>query len=301
MTVVVPITDRAEVAAIGLGELLDAKLEAAYNASPECTATEILDFALSGELPGCRIPATSYEEAKAAIGFDVEEEVREAMLQALPPTVELDESVVTGTLGTEEVDTVRTLLRDGYVFTQDDLLELVEEQGGEDMLDLFDDARGYMRDGFVFTEGDAEEAAGNDLEQFETVRGYVGTARSFALVVVLPLLLLVAIVGFLGGRSWWTRLAWAGVPLVVGGLIVATASGAVAGPLMDYTDPFVQDVDAPQTVVDKVAQVRDELVRTFVNPIAIQAAVLAVLGLAAIVGGVIMARRRDATWEPSSG
>ncbi|MEX2599421.1 MAG: hypothetical protein WD533_07185 [Dehalococcoidia bacterium] len=288
----VPLEERAEAAALALVELLDSKLEAAYNDLPLCTIEHFEGDGSEGEFPPCRpSPTYTYEDAKEDAGFDIENVLVDNIAGAMPPSIELTHEQLLGGLGEEDVENVRSLLSEGYVFTQADLRTLVREQGGDEMVERLEEVRGYMRDGFVLTDADFREMAGSDYEQVQTVRDMVGTARTASLFLFLLPLGMVAGVGFLGGASWGKRLMWAGIPLVIGGVIVGVASGLAADQLRSLTEPMLQDMDAPAAVVAKLIEVRNELVSAFISPVTLQSGVLAVLGFGAIVGGMFWARR----------
>lgn len=130
----------------------------------------------------------------------------------------------------ETLDTVREILRDGWTYTQDDLREVLTDENAEDpMVNVkrLNDVRAFLADGWIYTSADfrediSGEADGTSLEDFDTGRDIFKRVRAFRWVLYLPLVILLMVIAFLGGRSWSGRVAWAaGVLLVSVGLIVA--------------------------------------------------------------------------------
>ncbi len=292
LNIVIPLATVTADAATALAATVDSELEAGYNAAPTCSLLQAASFVTSSSLPDCQLAGVSYQQAKAMIGYDVPSVVKNDVAQAVPPSITLTQDSLFSGAELDEVNKVRTLLGNGYVFTESDLRNLLVDQGGQGMLTTFDDMRNYMANGVTFTQADLKDAAGADSAQLDSVRHTIGTARSLAFVLALVPILLAVIIGFLGGRSWWTRLAWAGAPLLVGGVIVAAASGVVAIPVRTLTDPLINGWNVDPAIIAEVVQVRDALLHSFLTPITVQAGVIAALGLSAIAGGLVLARRR---------
>ena len=73
------------------------------------------------------------------------------------------------------------------------------------------DVRNWIATGYTVTEADLREAMADDgnIEGFDSARRWIHTGRSLLwLMWILPVVLIAGI-GFLGGRSWKGRIAWA--------------------------------------------------------------------------------------------
>ena len=105
----------------------------------------------------------------------------------------------------ETLEDIRSFLADGWTYTHLDLREDLEEQAVDS------------------TFGNVETA--DDL--LERVRDWFKKSRQFRWVVYLPLILLLVVIGFLGGKGWTGRVIWgASFLLVFAGVIFV-----VAGPV----------------------------------------------------------------------
>ncbi|MEE8517749.1 MAG: hypothetical protein V3S98_01325 [Dehalococcoidia bacterium] len=312
-TLVIPLKDRTEAAAATLVDAADAKFQAVYDSLAVCSLQDLLSLDLTlTELPSCKPPLISYQDLKAAVGLDVLEQLILGIVEPLPDSIEVtpDElfAAIDATGNTVSVDEVRTMLREGYVFTEQDLRKLIVDQSDAGTLETFDDIRGYLRDGFDFNDGQIRERlSDDDFQSFDDGRGWVDRGRSLLFVLIILLLLLAAIIGFLGGRSWGTRLTWAGVPALTAGFVTVVLFGGI-GRLVRAVDAnslgvgqsitsriFSSEDEAKYGVlITKLTEVNDALVSSFVNPIVFQAAVVALLGGAMIVGGIVLGRRSRA-------
>ena len=108
-------------------------------------------------------------------------------------------------------------MRDGYTFSDVDLLDLLEREAGREAVDLFMDARTRLRDGFTFDDGDVRDLV--DAEQFDQVRGYVRTGRGLSVLPLIATVLIGAAIGLLGSMNWLGRVGWAGGALLAAGAL----------------------------------------------------------------------------------
>ena len=74
-------------------------------------------------------------------------------------------------------------------------------------------------------EVDVEE--GKTLRNFDRFRSRIDLARDLRLLVFIPLFLSLVSIGFMGGRGWYGRIAWAGGYLVVTAGIILIVSGPI--------------------------------------------------------------------------
>jgi hypothetical protein len=146
--------------------------------------------------------------------------------------------------------------REGLAYTDADLRDdLVGDDGDTSNLDRLDQVLEWTSEGFTVTEIDLQEAiesdAGNSttFADIDRYRKLLGTAREFSfLLYVVPGLLLAAI-GFLGGRGWRGRLTWAAVTL---GVTAALAFAALGPVYRGFAEPRIDEL-----IVDATADARE--------------------------------------------
>ncbi|MBI4329187.1 MAG: hypothetical protein HY685_04910 [Chloroflexi bacterium] len=149
------------------------------------------------------------------------------------------------------LEEVRGLIENGLAFTDRDLKMLLAQVAYDDRQPAWDtldeaarerivaetasvaqleEARGWIKDGFTFTDQDlrsllAEGEAAQDFASFDQARRVLGQVRAFAwLAWAVPGLLLL-LIGLLGGRRLWSKVAWAAFFLAVPSAIVLVLAG----------------------------------------------------------------------------
>ncbi len=320
----IPLEDRAVLAADVLVDAVDAKFDAVYTALSICTVEQLLGLSLSlAELPECRPPLVTYAQLKTLVDLNIVDELAAAIVDQLPDAIEVTEKSLLDAVGDipggVSVDVVRGYLSDGYTFTDNDLVGLFEnfEAGDTDIAATLEDIRGYLRDGYTFDESSFEDLLGDvkaedavvaeeardRVELFDRGRGWVDLGRSLLFLLIVLLAFIALIIGFLGGRHWGTRLAWAGVPLLISGALIGGIFAVASGPLRTFSDDPIRDaatkrgLDSP-VVIEKLLDVRDDLVSSFVDPIATQGLVSAALAFVMIVAGSFWASRQRVELAP---
>jgi hypothetical protein len=146
--------------------------------------------------------------------------------------------------------------REGLAYTDADLREdLVGNDGDTANLETLDDILEVTRDGFTFTEIDLQETiesdAGNTtaFTDMDRYRKLLGMARDFSFLLYVGPGLLLAAIGFLGGRGWRGRLTWAAVTL---GVTAALAFAALGPVYRGFAEPRVDEL-----IVDATAEARE--------------------------------------------
>ena len=169
----------------------------------------------------------------------------------------------------EKLDKVLDATRNGYKLTDADLQKILNddqkkfwdnfldatrngvtynnanlrEDLGTEKQKTLDQVLKRTRNGAKFTEADLRKAlsdakdGGKALKNLDDVRKWLGLERKLRFLLYLMPALLLAAIGFLGGRRWRSRLAWAAVPLFIAAAIAYAASGpvysAIAQPMLD--------------------------------------------------------------------
>ena len=293
-------------------ETVIAKFTQAANELPKCTRGQTLGQMLSGgsqRLPECIPAGVQPNELVDFIGNNVVvAAVDPLVLGAIPDTIRFTETNLREALriaGAEDnielVDDVREIVRDGWSYTQADLQEDLRETfngtgQGEDAIEALDDVRAFLADGWTYTEVDFREhiveATDEDtLDDFDSGRDYFSLARTLRLLIYLPVLLLLVTVGFLGGRGWAGRFAWAAGSLVVTSAIIFVAFGPVynvvgESQLEDGREKALSEIEVTgdfentqRLVIDKLFDIGELVINGFASGMATKALILVIVGL----------------------
>ena len=235
-----------------LTRLVEKKIQAQIDRLPTCRTAEEARSALGGgfgRLPTCVPPNVDPGRILDALGIDLDAEVTRLVLDQITDSVPFSQAQLRDALAdggaagnVARLDDVRSLLRDGWTYTEDDLREDLTARGNEAVYDALQDARSAMADGWTYTRADftedvIESAGADAIADIDRGRSAISAARTFRWLLFLPALLLLAGVGLLGGRDWWGRVVWGAASLIVCAVAVAVLSGlvypAVASGLID--------------------------------------------------------------------
>ncbi|MCZ6892321.1 MAG: hypothetical protein O7F09_07390, partial [Chloroflexi bacterium] len=193
----------------------------------------------------------------------------------------------------ENIDRVLDWTRNGFSYTDADL----RDDLGTDGTERLDDLLRWTSVGY--TEADLQDLITNDgdnpedFEEFDRVRGRIGLGRSLSFLPYVVLALVLAAIGFLGGRSWPGRIGWAAVVLGIASLLVYAAFGPVYDNVVGtFLDDQFDEVRADQVrdgagvfevvMVDKFLTIGRTFVDDFVSGIASRALVLLIVALAGL-------------------
>jgi len=197
------------------------------------------------------------------------------------------------------LDEARDWISDGWTFTDADLLDNMDSDDQQTL----EDVRGWIASGYTVTEADLREAISDteeDLDSFDDARHRVGLSRTWLWALwLIPFIFLIAI-GFLGGRSWKSRLAWALAVLFITSLTVYIATvvaySAVGEPGLQeiMLDPLeYEGIEA--VMAEKSNEVIENIAAGFVSGLESRALYI-MIGSAVVLLGIItwsvVSRRR---------
>ena len=283
-------------------ETVIAKFTRAVEELPRCTRGQTLSQVIPRDalrLPECRPAGVQAEELVGQFGANVVAAVDPSVLSAIPDTIRFTETNLREALRIAEaednielVDDVREIIRDGWSYNEVDL----REDLGEDDIEAFDDVRAFLGDGWTYTEADLREdlvegGDGDTLDGFDRGRGYFDLARTLRLLMYLPVLLVLIGVGFLGGRGWSGRFAWAAGSLAVTSAIILVAFGPVYNTvseslLEDAREEAISDIDVSgdfeitqRLFIDKLFDIGELVIDGFGSGVFTKALVLLIVGL----------------------
>ena len=314
----VSLVENKRLAGVALTFLVQLRLREQIDRLPVCRTIEEARSALgSGRTqPTCIPPGINPNLPLEVLGIDLGAEMARLVWAPIPNSVSFsherlrDELETAGSADSvERLDEIRSLLRDGWTYTDDDLREDLTERGNEGVYDALQDARSLLADGWTYTTADftedvIESDGADAMADIDRARTAVAAARTTRWLLFLPALLLLAGVGLLGGRDWWGRLVWGAAALAVCAVAVAVLSGlvypAVASPLIDEArwqaigdiDPADDYADTGRLVAGKTFDVIESASDALAGGVTVTSLVLA--GAAAVVIGVVVNRQRIA-------
>ena len=309
--VVISLDERREVALQAIGDLVDAKLHELIQGLPQCDTGQ-LAFADGipsfNALPACYPPDFDLEELVDSLDIDitggVEDMIGNQLLKPVTYTQADLRKALSGSGGTralEIVDNIREVISQGWTYNDVDLRGDLAESQGEDAIGTLDDVRNALSEGFTYSDADLREDLadvedGVTLDNLDEFRDQLGRARSLRyLVYVLWALLLVAI-GVLGGRHWWSKVAWAATVLAVSSAIVFIASvpvyNSVGGSLIEeLRTEQLQDLEGTQLLAaEKGFDVAQTIVDDFLSGIATASLTLLIMAVVILAGALMWSR-----------
>lgn len=151
------------------------------------------------------------------------------------------------------LDEARDWISEGWSYTDSDLMADLN-----DGWDTFQDIRGYTQSGYTVTETDLRDAITDDedeIQSFDDVRGWIHTGRTWLWGLWVVLILIVVGIGFLGGRGWKSRSAWA-----LGSLLIATLIVFITVTLLyaNVGEPRIEELKFDPWTYDGVERVMAE-------------------------------------------
>ena len=144
-----------------LTRFVERKIQARIDRLPVCRTAEEARSALGGgfgRLPSCVPPNVDPGRILDALSIDLDAEVTRLVLDQIPDSVPFSQAQLRDALAdggaagnVARLDDVRSLLRDGWTYTEDDLREDLTARGNEAVYDALQDARSAMADGWTYT------------------------------------------------------------------------------------------------------------------------------------------------------
>jgi|GEM_PF-680466 len=315
--------------------LVAAKLEALLNL-PTCTQRQLIDLlTVNGfsDIPECIPPGMPISELASLVSEGIDYQIQNLVIDAIPDSVEFNQSTLISQIASgsdgedsiERIDDIRELLADGFTYTDADLKADIVARDIMS-LDAFEDFRSFLSEGWSFTEQDLEarvEDATGGIDTLHTIRENFSRVNTSRWLVFLPMGFILLLIGMLGGRSWRSRLAWAGAFLTVG----ATITFAVFGPVYDSQGkPRLDDLkeeirqeiqsdgiyftETRELLTEKTLEIAEVVADDFRNSmftgsrnllIAGVAILVVAIGLGFVPGGTRKRKRRPATQSASTG
>ena len=265
------------------------KLEELIEALPKCSASRTLQELIARGLDGTLncVPAfTPTREVADFFGREVARAIEPNIIDAIPDTIKFTEADLLETFrivgSSDDVNlifAVRDRVGRGWRYTdadfQDDIQEFITGSGdGGDGTGSLDRFRNTLANGWTYSDADLRESESlqlspEDFDQLERTRNILKQIKRYRYLFLLPVLIMLVAIGFLGGLSWSIRFAWASGALLVASalvlLIVSLLIGVLLEPLLQpiregmLAGPWASS-DYPATkqlVENKVAEIID--------------------------------------------
>ena len=336
----ISLVDNKRLAGVIIEDMVREKLTTLIDELPTCrTVAEAVAATRGGVglLPACVPPNLSLNELIDASGIDIGDTVQRSVLGQIPNMVSFSDARIRSALvlagagnNIELMDDLREFIRDGCTYTERDLVSpkpeiaLCPSVFNEDVSSTIDDVRSFLSDGFTYTHIDFREDLENidrdlggdgvlappreellfipdtAIEILDFSRNWLTWTHDNRWIFYVPLVLLLVIIGFLGGRGWWGRLMWAASFLLVTAAIVVVAAGPVwdnvtSGRFDDQRaeaiEKISQDVDTklPSTsrlALDKGFDIAESVADDFASGIRTSAITLAFIAIVAVAATV---------------
>ncbi|MCH8090312.1 MAG: hypothetical protein IH955_09900 [Chloroflexi bacterium] len=221
------------------------RLEALVDSLPQCSSlADLAGFSVDSlELPPCIPAGIDPLGLIDQFDLDITGPLVDAMDTVVPDSVTFTDADLRQALvaaGSEKnvelIDTIRDVVGEGYVYTDQDLRQDLVDNVGGDPIRALDSVRDALGNGWTYTDldmrqdireqlspGDAEDA----LDAIDEGRKWLGRVDTYQLLFLPVGAVLLAGIGFLGGRRWSSRLAWAMIILAMVSAITFAASAPV--------------------------------------------------------------------------
>ncbi len=289
---------------LALTATANASLRSALRDLPDCTnADESADARaeLQQDLPSCipwDVPAADIVALAAPA---IVSAIGESVLDRIPDAVTYTEQDLREGLERDggpdaltALDDIRELFAEGWTYSGDDLRADLDG----DAYDLVQDARLVLSSGFVL-DASAESPEGLE-EALGEARDAVGLGSNDLWIPALIAAVVLLLVAFLGGRGWRGRFAWAAGTLLLSGAVLAALFWPVAQSTSDavfdevreeaVADPDSRFPNTSEALTDKLLDIADSTVDEAANNVARNALLVVVLGVVGVLATVFWRR-----------
>ncbi|MCH7626707.1 MAG: hypothetical protein IIC83_12360 [Chloroflexi bacterium] len=283
------------------------KLEELIEALPKCSVSRTLEELIAGGLSGtldCVPALTPTRQIADFFGGEVARAIEPNIINAIPDTIKFTEKDLLETLriaGSSEdvnmIHNVRASVGRGWRYTETDLQEDIQQYvtgPGDGVVGVgsFERIRSSLADGWTYSDADLRQSESlqlspEALDQFDRVRNIFRQIKRYRYLLLLPILITLVGIGFLGGRSWSIRFAWASGALLVVSvltlLIVALLFGVLIEPLLQQLrEGMLAGGDFPATkqlVANKLTEIVDIVSEDMVSGIMGKSFIFVAIGI----------------------
>ena len=316
--VTIPIAERKSNANEVIAALARIKLGGVLDELPECEeglpSLSLEDISQDG-LPQCVPPGMTEDILMGLLVSQLEvvdlDELLGGFGYAIPDNIvftqdDMRESLADagGEDALESLDYVREVFSEGWTYTDADLRSDLMSSSGSDDVEALDDLRTALRDGWTFTDADLRrslrESGGEEaVAELDRIRDQLSRAWLVRVIIFLLAVALLLAIGFLGGRNWWSRLAWASVVLSISAAIATIAYTVildviVPGLVTSWREEVLRDANPGPTmalVVDKASATVQLVADSFLGGrVRSSSVALVIVGVIAFLGSLVLRR-----------
>ena len=200
------------------------------------------------------------------------------------------------------VKEVRSIALRAQSFTEADLKEQLETLGGRSAVDIHAEIRSALSGGLIWTEQDLlslieSEFGQQGLQEFQQARTWISRFQSFRWLAWLPVIFLLTSIGLLGGRNWPSRVSWAAACLTGVTELVFVAFRVLRsmwnGQIEDVRASALGQIDSAspfalseELIIDKGFEIVADAGNVFIDGLVRQSLVGFAIGLALLAGVV---------------
>ena len=307
-----------EEAVTDLMDLAERKFNDKLADLPDCDPSEVVNILNSpvAGLPSCYPSDPSLKQQMQSFTNSyvttVISAVRPQIINTIPNSIEFDQNSLREVVPTEALESFdqgREIVKEGYIFTEKDLENLIKQGASDNSWNQVAKVRNSLSKGIQYNEQDfrihietVTADGGQTLSMLDQMRGILKLVHMFNMAVYIPTILIAAIVGFLGGRGWIQRLMWAAITMLIASILVYAIWGpvysSIAEPIIhvqiDQIASQASGQIAPQflatesLVVQQVTNIGKIAISKFISGISGTALITSILSLAIIVGCVVL-------------
>ncbi|MDA1280194.1 MAG: hypothetical protein O3B95_09200 [Chloroflexi bacterium] len=224
----VDLSQRKIAATEELQSLARRKLESTLGAIPGCiSSAQAIDATqdiAAGRLPVCIAGGQSTVAiVVATFGPLIDEQVASFVSSQVPDQIAYSQADFEAQVGSgfDVVTDARSTIAEGVSFSDQDLIDAMSDENDPSSRADAEDSLRILADRVLLTEKDITDNLDADaLKQFNDARGYVNTGLSLKWLIWVLLLLVLAVISFIGGRTYADKLKWAGAIAAISGVVI---------------------------------------------------------------------------------
>ena len=196
------------------------------------------------------------------------------------------------------IDRSRKIILEGWSYTDSDLRDDLSYRFGGGPIAALDSARNLFQQGWSVS-GEPTEEGNSSLEaQLSKLRDQLGRAQSSKLLLYLISIVLLILIGWLGGSTVFSKIAWSSSVVILWSAAIFIVSGpayqVVFANRLDYLGAaIIGDSQGTHAVVmEKTMHIVSNMSGAFASGVATYSGMLLICGLLMLSGGLALAYLR---------
>ncbi len=196
------------------------------------------------------------------------------------------------------IDRSRQVILEGWSYTDTDLRDDLSSKFGDESISALDSARYLLRQGWIVS-GEPSEEGNSSLEvQLSKLRDQLGRAQRSKLLLYLISIVLLILIGWLGGQTILSKIAWSSSVVILWSAAIFIVSGpayqvVLAKRLDHFGVAIIGDSQGTRALVlEKTMHIVSDMSGAFASGIATYSGILLICGLIMLSGCVALASLR---------